>query len=65
MTATRPPALFLVKTADVQAAEVGQQITYAFNITNTGNVTITDPAVADTGVLAAAAAWIQRRHRMS
>lgn len=39
------PALSVVKTADVVAAEVGQTVTYSFLITNTGNVTITDPTV--------------------
>jgi uncharacterized repeat protein (TIGR01451 family) len=43
------PALSIVKTADVQAAAVGEKITYTFTVTNTGNVTITDPQVADTG----------------
>jgi uncharacterized repeat protein (TIGR01451 family) len=48
VTIDRLPALAVVKTANVQAAEVGQQITYTFTVTNTGNVTITDPKVADT-----------------
>lgn len=39
------PALSVVKTADVVAAEVGQTVTYSFLVTNTGNVTITDPTV--------------------
>jgi uncharacterized repeat protein (TIGR01451 family) len=43
------PALSIVKTADVQAAAVGEKITYRFTVTNTGNVTITDPQVSDTG----------------
>ncbi|GAB3614731.1 DUF7507 domain-containing protein [Humibacter ginsengisoli] len=43
------PALSIVKTADVTAAAVGEKITYTFTVTNTGNVTITDPQVADTG----------------
>jgi uncharacterized repeat protein (TIGR01451 family) len=43
------PALSIVKTADVEAAAVGQKITYTFTVTNTGNVTITDPQVDDTG----------------
>ena len=47
VTATQTPALSLVKTANVTAAEVGQQITYSFKITNTGNVTVTDPSVTD------------------
>ncbi|GAB3614744.1 CshA/CshB family fibrillar adhesin-related protein [Humibacter ginsengisoli] len=43
------PALSIVKTADVTAAAAGEKITYTFTVTNTGNVTITDPQVADTG----------------
>jgi uncharacterized repeat protein (TIGR01451 family) len=42
------PALSIVKTADVQAAAAGEKITYTFTVTNTGNVTITDPQVSDT-----------------
>lgn len=48
VTIDRTPALTLVKTANVEAAEVGQQITYTFTLTNTGNVTITSPSVKDT-----------------
>ncbi|MGN6126332.1 MAG: beta strand repeat-containing protein [Humibacter sp.] len=48
VTATRTPALSLVKKANVAAAEVGQQVTYSFAITNTGNVTIENPTVTDT-----------------
>ena len=44
----RTPALTLVKSADAQAGAVGQVITYSFVVTNTGNVTITDPQVTDT-----------------
>jgi uncharacterized repeat protein (TIGR01451 family) len=39
------PALTVAKSSDVVAAAVGQTITYSFLITNTGNVTITDPTV--------------------
>lgn len=39
------PALSVVKTADVEAAELGQTVTYSFLVTNTGNVTITDPTI--------------------
>ena len=51
VTVTIPasPGLSIVKTADVQAAAVGEKITYTFTVTNTGNVTITDPQVTDTG----------------
>jgi uncharacterized repeat protein (TIGR01451 family) len=51
VTVTIPasPALSIVKTADVQAAAAGEKITYTFTVTNTGNVTITDPQVNDTG----------------
>jgi uncharacterized repeat protein (TIGR01451 family) len=43
------PSLSIVKTADVDAAAVGEKITYTFTVTNTGNVTVTDPQVTDTG----------------
>ena len=39
------PALTVVKSSNVVAAAVGQEITYSFLVTNTGNVTITDPTV--------------------
>ncbi|WP_284254231.1 DUF7507 domain-containing protein [Pseudolysinimonas kribbensis] len=42
---TRTPALTLAKTADVTAAAAGQHLTYSFLVTNTGNVTITDPVI--------------------
>ncbi|RLV56181.1 DUF11 domain-containing protein [Aeromicrobium phragmitis] len=45
---TQSPALSVLKTADVDAGEVGQTITYSFLVTNTGNVTISDPTVNDT-----------------
>ncbi|WP_344751317.1 DUF7507 domain-containing protein [Gryllotalpicola koreensis] len=42
------PSLALVKTADVaKVTAVGQVVTYSFEVTNTGNVTITDPAVKE------------------
>ncbi|MEU7524299.1 hypothetical protein AB0A74_01035 [Saccharothrix sp. NPDC042600] len=43
------PSLTLVKSADPATAHtVGQTITFNFVVTNTGNVTLTDIAVADT-----------------
>ncbi len=44
----RTPGLEIVKTADAEAAAVGQTITYSFLITNTGNVTVTNPQVNET-----------------
>jgi uncharacterized repeat protein (TIGR01451 family) len=43
------PALSVAKSADVTAGAVGEKITYTFTVTNTGNVTITDPQVTDVG----------------
>lgn len=46
----RKPALSLVKSASPAAPadfRAGEQITYSFVITNTGNVTITDPGVQE------------------
>lgn len=45
----RTPNLTLTKSADVQAAAVGQVVTYTFVVTNTGNVTIKDPQITETG----------------
>jgi uncharacterized repeat protein (TIGR01451 family) len=48
VTTTRTPAMTVVKTADVKAiTKAGQKVTYTFAITNTGNVTISDPKVTD------------------
>ncbi|EBA11990.1 DUF7507 domain-containing protein [Roseobacter sp. CCS2] len=50
VTATQRPALGLVKEADeLDAVDfiVGAEETYTFTVTNTGNVTITDPIVID------------------
>ncbi|WP_417255079.1 SdrD B-like domain-containing protein [Celeribacter sp.] len=48
---TREPSIDLIKEADASAvtdpAEVGQEITYRFTVTNTGNVTLTDVILAD------------------
>ncbi len=48
---TREPSIDLIKEADASAvtdpAEVGQEITYSFTVTNTGNVTLTDVILAD------------------
>ncbi|WP_235522651.1 hypothetical protein [Plantibacter sp. Leaf1] len=55
------PGLSVVKTADVErATAVGQVITYSFQVTNTGNVTLRDVAVSEgdftgTGTLSAIA----------
>ncbi|MEV8339012.1 LPXTG cell wall anchor domain-containing protein [Leucobacter sp. NPDC077196] len=43
----RTPGLSIVKTANVEAAAVGQTITYSFLISNTGNVTVTNPRVIE------------------
>ncbi|WP_420369289.1 DUF7507 domain-containing protein [Curtobacterium sp. L1-20] len=42
---TRAPGLKIVKSSDAEAAKVGQTITYSFLVTNTGNVTVTNPRV--------------------
>jgi uncharacterized repeat protein (TIGR01451 family)/LPXTG-motif cell wall-anchored protein len=47
LTVVQAPALTLKKTADVVAVAVGQTITYSFLVTNTGNVTISDPTIMD------------------
>ena len=47
VNAAQAPELTLVKTASAQAAQVGQQLTYSFAITNTGNLTITGPTVTE------------------
>ena len=42
------PAVTMVKTADLQSiSHAGQTITYTFTITNTGNVTVTDPTITE------------------
>ncbi|MBD8728975.1 DUF11 domain-containing protein [Frigoribacterium sp. CFBP 13707] len=43
------PAVTVDKTADVTTlTQAGQTVTYSFLVTNTGNTTITDPAIDDT-----------------
>ena len=44
---TQSPALSLVKVADKQIAREGDTVTYTFTVTNTGNVTIADVAIAE------------------
>jgi len=42
-------SLTVVKTSDLQKiTTVGQKVIFSFRVTNTGNVTITDPKIADT-----------------
>lgn len=48
ITVPRTPAMTVVKSSDAETAKVGQTVTYSFKVTNTGNVTITDPTVTDT-----------------
>jgi uncharacterized repeat protein (TIGR01451 family) len=43
VTIERQAHLSLTKRANVEAAELGQVVTYSFEITNDGNVTITNP----------------------
>ena len=45
---TRVPSLSIVKSSDIEEVEVGQTITYSVLITNTGNVTVTNPEVLET-----------------
>ncbi|MFD7642608.1 hypothetical protein ACFV4P_18325 [Kitasatospora sp. NPDC059795] len=49
VTLTRSPALTLAKSASpTTVTAAGETVTYTFRITNTGNVTLTAPSVADT-----------------
>src|SRR5690606_7462268 len=48
VTADQKPSIDLVKSADVDSVTGADQlITYTFEVTNTGNVTLTDPAVTE------------------
>lgn len=50
VTVDQTPALSVVKSADVQTVTApGEVVTFTFTVTNTGNVTITDPSVTDSG----------------
>ncbi|MCM3658454.1 hypothetical protein M3147_14450 [Agromyces mediolanus] len=49
VTIEAEPGLTLVKSADRSELRVGEEITYTFVIENTGNVTLTDVTVNDTG----------------
>ena len=52
VAATPAPALSVVKSAspsDPASFKVGQVVTYSFAVTNTGNVTMSNVSVADTG----------------
>jgi uncharacterized repeat protein (TIGR01451 family) len=43
------PGLAIVKTSDAETISTeGQTVTYSFRVTNTGNVTITDPVINET-----------------
>lgn len=41
-------AIALIKTADVSLADLGDQVTYSFEVTNTGTTTLTDVVVDET-----------------
>jgi uncharacterized repeat protein (TIGR01451 family) len=51
------PAITLLKTADrTTVAAAGDQVAYSFLVTNTGNVTLTDPTVTETAFTGTGAA---------
>ncbi|MGN6325371.1 DUF7507 domain-containing protein [Pseudolysinimonas sp.] len=47
--ATRTPAISIVKSANPTAAAVNQRVVFSFLITNTGNVTLQNPIITDSG----------------
>lgn len=47
VTAQQAPALSLVKTADVAEASIGDTVQYRFAVTNTGNVSVSDPVIEE------------------
>jgi uncharacterized repeat protein (TIGR01451 family) len=47
VTIAAAPAITVTKTADVSNAEVGEEITYTYHITNTGNITLTSVSARD------------------
>ncbi len=48
VTATQSPSLSLTKSASVtQVSQMGQQVTYSFLVTNTGNVSVNSIAISD------------------
>ena len=51
ITAIRSPAITVVKSASPTSFSAGQTIHYSFDVTNSGNVTLRDIRVHDTGLL--------------
>lgn len=47
ITSNRIPGIELGKKADTEIYELGQEVTYTFTVTNTGNVTLIDVVVED------------------
>ena len=50
VTSTRTPGIELAKTASAATFAAGDTVTYTFTATNTGNVTLTEVSVTDTGL---------------
>ncbi|WP_107452485.1 GEVED domain-containing protein [Streptomyces sp. TLI_053] len=48
VTADRTPALTIAKSSDKQQLVAGEDITYTFTVTNTGNTTLTEVGVTET-----------------